>query len=141
MLESKSSALPLGYIPIFIARLFPSCQCLFHSHGATFPTNVCVFFPHRQPHLSGGHRSFPVVRKEITMKITSVIGSTTNPIRGKRVIGKQTLREGPVGKETTGERIQTLSGSLSGKRSGSSPVYAYSITHLSAIVKRVLKTF
>ena len=45
-------------------RLFPSRQCLFHSHGAVFPTNVCVLFPHRQPHLSGGHRSFPVVRKE-----------------------------------------------------------------------------
>lgn len=70
MLESKSSALPLGYIPIFIARLVPSCQCLFHSHGAVSPANVCVFFPHRQPHLSGGHRSFPVVRKENEMNTT-----------------------------------------------------------------------
>lgn len=47
-----------------VARLVPSCQCLFHSHGSVSPTNVCVLFPHRQPHLSGGHRSFPVVRKE-----------------------------------------------------------------------------
>ena len=62
-----------------VTRLVPSCQCLFHSHGAVSPTNVCVLFPHRQPHLSGGHRSFPVVRKDITMKTIAVIGSTTNP--------------------------------------------------------------
>lgn len=30
-------------------------------------------------------------------------------------MSKQTLREGPMGKETTGERIQTLSDNLSGK--------------------------
>ena len=30
-------------------------------------------------------------------------------------MSKQTLREGPMGKEATGERIQTLSGNLSGK--------------------------
>lgn len=35
--------------------------------------SVYVFSPR-------GHGSFPVVRKEVTMKITSVIGSTTNPI-------------------------------------------------------------
>ena len=63
-----------------VARLVPSRQCLFHSHGAVSPTNVCVLFPHRQPHLSGGHRSFPVVRKDLTMKTIVVIGSTTNPI-------------------------------------------------------------
>ena len=56
-------------------------------------------------------------------------------------MSKQTLREGPMGKETTGERIQTLSNNLSGKRSGTSPVYAYSITHLSAIVKGFSKLF
>ena len=46
-----------------------------------------------------------------------------------------------MGKETTGERIQTLSGNLSGKWSEFSPVYAYSIAHLSAIVKRFSKLF
>lgn len=30
-------------------------------------------------------------------------------------MSKQTLREGPMGKETTGERVPTLSGNLSGK--------------------------
>ena len=54
-------------------------------------------------------------------------------------MSKQTLREGPMGKETTGERIQTLSGSLSGKRSGSSPVYAYSIAQQICFVKGFLK--
>ncbi len=72
MLESKSSALPLGYIPIIHARLFPNCQCLFHSHGVVSPANVCVFSPHR-------HGSIPVVRKEITMNTIATIGSTTNP--------------------------------------------------------------
>ena len=100
-------------------RLFPSCQCLFHSHGAVSPANVCVLFPHRQPHLSGGHGSFPVVRKEITPKITAAIGSTTNPIPYKGgEMSKQSVREGPMGKEKPSARKPTtLSGSLSGKRS------------------------
>ena len=39
--------------------------------------------------------------------------------RNEVKMSKQTLREGPMGKETTGERIQTLSGNLSGKWSAS----------------------
>ena len=89
--------------------------------------------------LSTRSRVFPRRQKGKWKWTPRRTGSTTNPIRGKRVFSKQTLREGPVGKETTGERIQTLSGSLSGKRSGPSPVYAYIITHLSAIVKRFLE--
>ena len=52
-------------------------------------------------------------------------------------MSKQTLREGPMGKETISERVPTLSGSLSGKRSGPSPVYAYSISHLFGFVKGI----
>ena len=76
--DPRATITPLGNK--LVARLVPSRQCLFHSHGAVSPTNVCVLFPHRQPHLSGGHRSFPVVRKDLTMKTIVVIGSTTNPI-------------------------------------------------------------
>ena len=44
-----------------------------------------------------------------------------------------------MGKETTGERIQTLSGNLSGKRSEFSPVYAYSIAQPFVFVKWFLE--
>ena len=64
--------------------------------------SVYVFSPRR-------HGSIPVVRKEITMKTLTIIGSTTNPIPQKGdEMSKQTLREGPMGKETTGERVPTL---------------------------------
>ena len=76
--DPRATITPLGNK--LVNRLVPIRQCLFHSHGAVSPTNVCVLFPHRQPHLSGGHRSFPVVRKDLTMKTIVVIGSTTNPI-------------------------------------------------------------
>lgn len=56
-------------------------------------------------------------------------------------MSKQTLREGPIGKETTGERSTTLSDNLSGKRSSTSPVYAYSIAQQIRFVKGFLKLF
>ena len=92
-------------------RLFPSCQCL---STVKRPTALlaCVY--------SRALATLHAVRKENTMKTTAVIGSTTNPIPYKGgEMSKQTLREGPMGKETTGERIQTLSGNLSGKWSAS----------------------
>ena len=48
----------------------PSCQ------ASDRFVSVCVFSPR-------SHRSFPVVRKEITMKTLTIIGSTTNPIPQK----------------------------------------------------------
>ena len=67
-------------------RLFPSCQCL---STVKRPTALlaCVYSLHAG-------------RKEATMKTTAVIGSTTNPIPYKGgEMSKQTLREGPMGKE------------------------------------------
>lgn len=50
------------------------------------------------------------------MKTLTIIGSTTNPTPQKGdEMSKQALREGPMGKETIGEREQTLSDNLSGK--------------------------
>ena len=50
-----------------------------------------------------------------------------------------------MGKETIGEREQTLSdnlsGNLSGKRSGTSPVYALIIAQHFAFVKGFFETF
>lgn len=45
-----------------------------------------------------------------------------------------------MGKDTTGEMTQTLE-QLKWQSVWPSPVYAYSIAHLSAIVKGFLKTF
>ena len=101
---SKTSGLLLSQSTISAVRLFPNCQCLFHSHGVIFPANVCVFSPHR-------HRSIPVVRKEITMNSIATIGSTTNPTPYKGGENEQTdPPRGTYGKgKTTGERAQTLS--------------------------------
>ena len=110
---SKTDGLLLSQSTISAARLFPSRQCLFHSHGVVSPTSVCVLFPRR-------HRSIPVVRKKMTMNTIQQSGAPPTRRHRKEVkMSKQTLREGPMGKETTGERIQTLSGSLSGKWSAS----------------------
>ena len=97
-------------------RLVPSRQCLFHSHGAVSPTNVCVLFPHRQPHLSGGHRSFPVVRKETTMKTISGNREHHQPdtAEKRRLVNRPSERDQRE-RKTIGEREQTLSDNLSGK--------------------------
>ena len=87
-------------------RLFPSCQCL---STVKRPTALlaCVYSLH-------------AVRKEITMNTIQQSGAPPTRRHRKEVkMSKQTLREGPMGKETTGERIQTLSGNLSGKWSAS----------------------
>ena len=72
-------------------RLFPSCQCL--STVKRPPALLaCVY--------SRALATLHAVRKETTMKTTAVIGSTTNPIPYKGgEMSKQTLREGPMGKE------------------------------------------
>lgn len=82
-----------------VNRLFPIRQCLFHSHGAVSPTNVCVLFPHRQPHLSGGHRSFPVVRKE--MKMTVPVRTGEPPTGQKEVMQTERKSHSRMGKDKT----------------------------------------
>ena len=57
----------------------PSCQ------ASDRFASVYVFSPRR-------HGAFPVVRKEITMKTLTVIGSTTNPISQK---GDEMSKAGP----------------------------------------------
>ena len=87
-------------------RLVPSRQCL---STVKRPTALlaCVYSLH-------------AVRKEITMNTIQQSGAPPTRRHKKEVeMSKQTLREGPMGKETTGERIQTLSGNLSGKWSAS----------------------
>ena len=99
---SKTDGLLLSQSTISAARLFPSRQCLFHSHGVVFPTSVCVLFPRR-------HRSIPVVRKKMTMNTIQQSGAPPTRHHRKEIISKQTLREGPMERITTGERAQTLS--------------------------------
>ena len=72
-------------------RLVPSRQCL--STVKRPPALLaCVY--------SRALATLHAVRKETTMKTTAVIGSTTNPIPYKGgEMSKQTLREGPMGKE------------------------------------------
>lgn len=72
-------------------RLVPSRQCL--STVKRPPALLaCVY--------SRALATLHAVRKENTMKTTAVIGSTTNPIPYKGgEMSKQTLREGPMGKE------------------------------------------
>ena len=72
-------------------RLVPSRQCL--STVKRPPALLaCVY--------SRALATLHAVRKEPTMKTTAVIGSTTNPIPYKGgEMSKQTLREGPMGKE------------------------------------------
>ena len=99
---SKTDGLLLSQSTISAARLFPSCQCL---STVKRPTALlaCVYSLH-------------AVRKEITMNTIQQSGAPPTRYHIKEVeMSKQTLREGPMGKETTGERIQTLSGNLSGK--------------------------
>ena len=81
-------------------RLFPSCQCL-STVKRPAALLACVYSLH-------------AVRKEITMNTIQQSGAPpTRRHRNEVKMSKQTLREGPMGKETTGERIQTLSGRLS----------------------------
>ena len=93
------------------ARLVPSCQCL--STVKRPPALLaCVY--------SRALATLHAVRKETTMKTIQQSGAPPTRRHRKEVkMSKQTLREGPMGKETTGERIQTLSGNLSGKWSAS----------------------
>ena len=72
-------------------RLVPSRQCL--STVKRPPALLaCVY--------SRALATLHAVRKEPTMKTAAVIGSTTNPIPYKRgEMSKQTLREGPMGKD------------------------------------------
>ena len=81
-------------------RLFPSCQCL---STVKRPTALlaCVYSLH-------------AVRKEITMNTIQQSGAPpTRRHKKEAEMSKQTLREGPMGKETIGERSATLSGKWS----------------------------
>ena len=72
-------------------RLVPSRQCLCTVKRPP-ALLACVY--------SRALATLHAVRKETTMKTTAVIGSTTNPIPYKGgEMSKQTLREGPMGKE------------------------------------------
>ena len=88
---SKTDGLLLSQSTIIHARLFPNCQCL--STVKRPPALLaCVY--------SRALATLHAVRKETTMKTTAVIGSTTNPIPYKGgEMSKQTLREGPMGKD------------------------------------------
>ena len=67
IVASKTTALNRLATRQYQLLVCPSCQ------ASDRFVSVCAFSPRR-------HGSVPVVRKEITMKTLTIIGSTTNPI-------------------------------------------------------------